>query len=68
MAGSIADTCAVIGQRESEPSVAPLVMSLESVFGVLFGILILHETLTMREVAGCVLIFAGVLIAQQKDW
>lgn len=67
VAGSIADTCAVIGQRESEPSVAPLVMSLESVFGVLFGILILHETLTMREVAGCVLIFAGVLIAQMKD-
>ena len=41
-------------------------MSLESVFGLLFGILLLGETLTLRTAAGCVLIFASVLIAELK--
>ncbi len=62
--GSVADTCAVLGQRGTSASVAALLMSLESVFGALFGVLILHETMMLREILGCVLIFSGVLLVQ----
>ena len=64
--GSIADTCAVIGQTQAGASLAAVLMSLESVFGMLFGVLILKETFTGREILGCVLIFIGVLIAQYR--
>ena len=66
VAGSVADTCALIGQTEVGASLAAVLMSLESVFGALFGVLILKETLTIKEIIGCVLIFIGVLIAQYK--
>ncbi len=62
--GSVADTCAILGQRGTSASVAAILMSLESVFGALFGVLFLHETMTVRELIGCVLIFAGVLFVQ----
>ncbi len=62
--GSVADTCAVFGQRGTSASVAAILMSLESVFGAVFGVLFLHETMTVRELIGCVLIFAGVLFVQ----
>ncbi len=62
--GSVADTCAILGQRSTSASVAALLMSLESVSGALFGVLILHETMTVREIIGCVLIFSGVLLVQ----
>jgi drug/metabolite transporter (DMT)-like permease len=39
-------------------------MSLESVISALFGVLILHETMMLREIRGCVLIFSGVLLVQ----
>lgn len=39
-------------------------MSLESVFSVLAGMLLLHETMTGREILGCVLVFAAVIFAQ----
>lgn len=54
----------IIGQKHLEPSSASLIMSLESVFAVLSGWLILGETLTLWEAVGCVLIFAGVILSQ----
>jgi drug/metabolite transporter (DMT)-like permease len=42
-------------------------MSLESVFAVICGCLILHETLTIWEVIGCVLMFAAVIFSQIPD-
>ena len=42
-------------------------MSLESVFAVLFGYLILHETLTAREGIGCILVFSAVILSQLPD-
>ena len=39
-------------------------MSLESVFSVLAGMVLLHETMTGREILGCVLVFAAVIFAQ----
>lgn len=54
----------IIGQKNLEPSTASLIMSMESVFAVLFGWLILREVLTPWETAGCVLVFAAVILSQ----
>lgn len=60
----IAYTLQVVGQDGLNPTIASLLMSLESVFSVLTGWLILHERLSQKEMLGCVLIFAAVVIAQ----
>ena len=57
-------TLQIIGQRGLEPSVASLIMSLESVFSVLAGWIILKETLSLKELAGCVFIFIAIILAQ----
>ncbi len=59
-------TLQIVGQNGVNPAIASLLMSLESVFSVLAGMLILHETMTGREVLGCVLLFAAVIFAQMK--
>ncbi len=53
-----------LGQKSVAPSIAAIVMSLESVFAALGGWLLLGEMLTGREFFGCVLVFAAVLLAQ----
>lgn len=54
----------IIGQKHLEPSAASLIMSLESVFAVLFGWLLLNETMTTWETIGCVLVFIAVILSQ----
>lgn len=60
----VAYTVQVYAQRLAEPSVASLIMSLESVFAALSGWLILHEHMSGREFSGCALVMAAVVIAQ----
>ena len=67
VAGSFADTLQIIGQKSCRANVASLIMSLESVFGALFGFVFLHEMLSIKEIVGCVFIFAGVLYSQWKE-
>lgn len=57
-------TLQVLGQRDAEPTMATLVMSLESVFAVIFGVLILGEQITYLEGVGCIVIFTAVLLPQ----
>ena len=54
----------IVGQRDLEPTTASLIMSLESVFAALGGWLILHNTMSPRELWGCGLVFAGVIVSQ----
>lgn len=54
----------IIGQKHLEPTPAALIMSLESVFAVLGGWLILHETMTSWETLGCCLVFCAVILSQ----
>ncbi|MBQ7371011.1 MAG: DMT family transporter [Blautia sp.] len=61
---AVAYTLQIIGQQNVNPAVASLLMSLESVFSVLGGWLILHQQLSTRELLGCLLIFIAVLLAQ----
>ncbi len=61
----IAYTLQIIGQKNTNPAVASLILSFESVFAVLTGYLILHEVLTLKEILGCILMFAAVIVAQK---
>ena len=54
----------IVGQRHLPPALASLIMSFESVFGANFGELILHERMTARELLGCALIFAALVLSQ----
>jgi drug/metabolite transporter (DMT)-like permease len=62
--GAIGYTLQIIGQRDVNPTVASLLMCLESVFAVLTGVLLLGERMTGREIAGCALMFTAVILAQ----
>ena len=64
MSSGVAYTLQILGQRYTDPAPATLLMSLESVFAALSGWLILHERLTPKELLGCALVFAAVLLAQ----
>lgn len=54
----------IFGQKNIEPNTASLIMSLESVFAVVFGAVILKETMTFWESIGCILVFAAVILSQ----
>lgn len=60
----VAYTLQILGQRDTEPTTATLILSLESVFAALSGWALLHETLSFKELAGCALVFAAVILAQ----
>ncbi len=60
----IAYTLQIIGQKGVNPTIASLIMSLESVFSVLAGWIILKEKLTLKELLGCLFIFIAVCLAQ----
>ena len=62
----VAYTMQIFGQLELEPASASLIMSLESVFAVVFGAIILHERMTGWEILGCVLLFIAVILSQIK--
>ena len=64
MSGAVGYTLQVLGQRDTDPTVASILMCLESVFAVLTGVVILGEKMTARETVGCVLMFSAVILAQ----
>ncbi len=70
MSSGVAYTLQILGQRDLNPAIASLIMCLESVFSALGGWLLLHQSLSVREVSGCALIFAAVVLAQLpvEDW
>lgn len=61
-------TLQIWAQRHTPPADAALILSLESVFAVISGWLLLKETLVPIQVFGCVLIFVAVLLSQFKEW
>ncbi len=60
----VAYTLQVVAQKDTDPTVASLILCLESVFAVLFGWLLLGETLSMKELLGCILMFVAIVLAQ----
>ena len=64
LSGAVGYTLQIIGQRDVNPTIASLLMCLESVFAVLTGVILLGEHMTGRELAGCILMFTAVIVAQ----
>ena len=64
MSGGVGYTLQLIAQKFTEPTIASLLMSLESVFAVTGGALLLHERMTPRELLGCVVMFAAIILVQ----
>ena len=60
-------TLQIIGQKGTDPTVASLILSLESVVSVLAGWLLLGQRLSVRELGGCALMFAAILLAQLPE-
>ena len=54
----------IVAQQHVEPRQAAILLSLEAVFAVLGGWMLLNETLSGRELVGCMLMFAGMLLSQ----
>ena len=67
LSSGIGYTLQIIGQKGMNPTVASLILSLESVVSVIAGFLILHQTLSLRELIGCVLMFAAIILVQLPD-
>lgn len=64
MSSGVAYTLQIIAQKDSPPVVASLIMSLESVFALLCGWVILNEVMSTREIMGCLLVFSGIILSQ----
>ena len=60
----IAYTLQIIGQRGTDPTAASIILSLESVFGVIGSALLLGERMSQREYLGCITVFIAVIISQ----
>lgn len=64
LSSGVAYTLQIVGQKYTDPTIGTLIMSLESVFAVLFGWLVLGEVMTGREGLGCILVFAAIILSQ----
>lgn len=67
MSCGLAYTFQIVGQKYTEATVASLIMCLESVFAVISSAILLRERLSPRELAGCGVMFAAILISQLAD-
>lgn len=63
----VAYTLQIVAQKNYDPTIASLILSLESVFSVLAGWVILHEALSPREILGCVLVFIAIILVQLPE-
>ncbi len=67
LSSGVAYTLQVIGQKDMDPTVASLILSLESVVSMLAGWVILKQSLTLRELMGCALVFCAVILVQLPE-
>ena len=64
MSCGVAYTLQILGQQNTNPFIASLLMSLESVFAVLAGWVLLGQALSVKETIGCILMFTAIIMAQ----
>ena len=57
-------TLQIVAQKNTDPVIASLLMSLESAFSLLAGWIILHQYLSPKELCGCLLMFAAIVLSQ----
>ena len=64
LSAGVGYTLQIVGQKSVKPAAASLIMSFESVFAVVGGWMILHETMSVRELIGCIIMFAAIVLVQ----
>lgn len=64
MSCGVAFTAQIFGQKYSDPTVASILLCLESVFAVIFGFIFLKDKLQSREMIGCVIMFTAIMLTQ----
>ena len=64
ISGGAGYTLQMVAQQWTNPTVASLLMSLEAVFAVLAGSVLLNERMSARELAGCAVMFAAIILVQ----
>ncbi len=67
LSGGVGYTLQVVAQKDTDPTVASMLLCLESVFAVIAGAIILHEVMRGREIFGCVLMFVAIVCAQLPE-
>lgn len=67
LSSGVGYTLQILGQQRTAPAIASLLMSFESVFAVLGGIVVMHQIPTGREWVGCALMFAAIICAQLPE-
>lgn len=67
MSSGVAYTLQILGQQKTEPTLASMIMSLESVFAVLTSMVVLHLAPSTRESIGCVIMFVAIIVAQLPE-
>lgn len=67
MSCGVAYTLQIVGQKGMNPTIASLILSLESVVSVLAGMLLLNQHLSGREILGCIFMFAAIVMAQLPE-
>ena len=63
MSCGVAYTLQVVGQKYTDPAIASMILCLESVFALIAGMIILGEMMSIREILGCAIMFAAIVIA-----
>ena len=67
LSSGVAYTLQAVGQKNLDPALASLLMSMESVFSVLAGWVVLGQALSAKELIGCILMFAAIILAQLPE-
>ncbi|MDO4485508.1 MAG: DMT family transporter [Bacillota bacterium] len=60
----VAYTLQIVAQADTDPTIASMILCLESVFAVIAGMIILGESMSFREITGCVIMFAAIVVSQ----
>lgn len=64
VSGGIGYTLQIVAQKYTDPTIASLLMSMESVFAVIAGVILLHEHMSIRELSGCVIMLVAIVLVQ----
>ena len=64
MSGGVAYTFQILAQKNTDPTIAALLLSLESVFAVIAGAVMLREMMSTRELLGCLVMFVAIILVQ----
>jgi len=67
LSSGVAYTLQIVAQKDTDPVIASLILCLESVFSVLAGWVVLHQSLSAKELFGCALMFTAIVISQLPD-